>query len=582
MNHDIPRIKELFEQLTHAAQPYIDTLKAHPLYDESFAENVSGRLYMKHTNKLDEEDIGKHPLPFMAEDEYNLFIDCSMFWRDVYRVYTDAVVTKINASKQLTDSKDYAEGLILDPDAQPLEEVLKDAEQAEEEAQALMRSVEDLRLQLSLLAWVRYIESFAGDQAQKKIMSDIKLIARGIERPFIYLIDEHDPEKGRMYQIDIDHEYFAGKEPVFVPHNINDRPFNRDELTEDLMPLFYYHLRALDYYKLPKKQANKTIDAAFTRLWGATEIKNYTTSAVDVFYFTKDKVSNQLTLLEPEITRTLGLESKKDKRKNHQIDVYVTLRFDELEESLQGNIALVSLNKLDSADRQVLDALVTVWANGEKTTTVQSIYRIITKNPNSRITPEKEEEILDRLRKLSRTHIKIDASAEAQYYGELRGTIEGAIASVTIDTAYVNNKLTYNAVHILDLNMSPVYRYAKIKEQIASVPFKMLDTKSANKNDETIDIERYLIDRIEAIYKDKKTGKIVGDTILIEKIFEAAGIYEEGQKDFKKKKQRTIKKITGLLDGYIETGYIKSYKINSKGKVKNYSITITLKAYRER
>ena len=570
MDYNIPRITELVNQLIAAAQPYINALHEHPLYDEKFAENVSGRLYMKHTNKLDEEDFGKKPLPFMADDEYNLFIDCSMFWRDVYRVYSDAVVTKVNVSRQIADQDKYGNGLISDPDAQPLEEVLKEAEQAEEKTQALINRIEDLRVQLSLLAWVRYIENLDGDQ--KKIMDDIKLIARCIERPIIYMVDEKNPDKGRMYDITVDHEYFAGKEPLFVPNNINDRPFNREQLNEDLKPLFYYHLRALDYYNLPRKQAEKTISQAFTRLWGATEIKNYTTSAIDRFYFTKDKVSNQLTLLEPEITRTLGLESKKDKRKGKQIDVYVTLRFNELEESLRGNVAMVSLNKLDSADRQVLDALVTVWANGERTTTVQTIYRIITKNPKSRITPEKEEEILDRLRKLSRTHIRIDATAESDYYGELRGTLEGAIASVAIDTAYVNNKLTYNAIHILDLNLSPVYRYASIKEQIASVPIKMLDTKSANKNDETIDIERYLIDRIEGIRTED--GKIIGDTILIEKIFDAAGIHEEGQKDFKKKRQRTIKKITGLLDGYIGTGYIKSYTINSKGKMKSYSITI--------
>ena len=562
MNYDIPRITELVEQLTTAAQPYIDTLKAHPLYDEDFA-NASGRLYMKHTNKLDEENIGENPLPFMAEDEYNLFVDCSMLWRDIYRVYTDAVLTKISVSRQIADKEMYQQ-LILDPDAQPLEDVLKEAEEAEDQTQELINAVEDLRTQLSLLAWVRYIESLAGDQ--KKIMSDIRLIARCIERPLIYMVDEKDITQGRMFEISVDHEYFAGREPMLVPHNISDLPYNREQLTSDLKPMFYYHLRALDYYKLPRKQAEKTINTAFSRLWGTTEIKSYTTSAIDRFYFTKDKVSNQLTLLEPEITRTLGLENKKDKRKGKQIDVYVTLRFDELEESLQGNVAMVSLNKLDSADRQVLDALVTVWANGERTTTVQTIYRIITKNPNSRITPEKEEEILDRLRKLSRTHIKIDATAESAYYGDLRGQLEGAIASVAIDTAYVNNKLTYNAVHILDLNLSPVYRYAMIKEQIASVPFKMLDTKSANKNDETIDIERYLIDRIESYER-------TGNTILIEKIFDAADIREENYKEFGVKRKRTIKKITGLLDGYVSTGYIQSYKINSKGKIRNYSIT---------
>ena len=565
MNHDIPRIKELFEQLTQAAQPYIDTLRAHPLYDESFAENVSGRLYMKHTNKLDEEDIGKHPLPFMAEDEYNLFIDCSMFWRDVYRVYTDAVVTKINASRQLADQEKYPDGLILDPDAQPLEEVLKDAEQAEEEAQALMRSVEDLRLQLSLLAWVRYIESFAGDQ--KRIMKEIRLIAKHIERPIIYLIDESDPEKGKMYQIDIDHDYFAGKEPVFVPHDINDKPFNRDDLTEDLMPLFYYHLRALDYYKLPRDKADKIIETAFNRLWGVPEAKHFNTSSLETFYRTKDKVSNQLTLLEPDEEWQFALESQRDKKKGKLIDVYATLHLKGIEDALEGSSAGIAINRLEPEDRQVLDAIVTVWENGERTTTIQTIYRIITKNPDSRLTPEKEEEILNRLRKLSLSYIKIDATAESVYYESLRKKIEGSIISISIETDYVNGALTHNAIHILDLDRSPIYQYAKIKNQIASIPLRYLDTKTTNKNRETTLIEDCLIDKIESI-------EHTGNTILITTIFEAAGIHEEDHKNFKVKRNRTIKKIRDILDGYIGTGYIKGYTINQKGRNKNYSVTI--------
>ena len=565
MNYDIPRITELVDQLTAAAQPYIDTLHAHPLYDEDFA-NVSNRLYVKYTNKLDEEDIGKQPLPFMAEDEYNLFINCSMFWRDIYRVYTDAVVTKVNVSRQMDNRSRYGNGLISDPDAQPLEEVLKEAEEAEEKTQALINRVEDTRVQLSLLAWVRYIESLAGDQ--KKIMSDIRHIAKCIERPNVYMMDENDPDQGRMFEIVVDHEYFAGRETMLIPNNIADLPYNREKLTEDLKPMFYYHLRALDYYNLKTASAQKVVSTALARFWSAAEAQNYSTTSLDTFYRTKDKVSNQLTLLEPDIQRRMSAESQKDKRKGKEIDVYATLYLSGIEEALEGSTAGIAINRLEPEDRQVLDAIVTVWENGERTTTIQTIYQIITKNPRSRLTPEKEEELLNRLRKLSLSYIKINAAEESQYYGGvLKDQMEGTIISITLDTSYVNGALTYNTVHILDLDRSPVYRYAKIKKQIAAVPFKYLDTKSANKNRETTLIEDCLIDKIESI-------EHTGDTILIRTILDSAGIHEEGQKDFKKKRQRTLKKIQAILDGYITTGYITSYTINSKGRSKAHSITI--------
>lgn len=564
MERRIPIITEFVRQLTEAAQPHIDTLHAHPLYDEDFA-NASGRLYMKYTNKIEEENA-QNPLPFMADDEYNLFISCSMFWRDVYRVYSDAVVTKISVSRQIADQDKYGEGLILDPDAKPLEDVLRLAEQAEEKTQALMNQVEDIRTQLSLLAWVRYIESLAGDQ--KKIMSDIRQIAKCIERPNVIMMDESDPDQGRMFMIEVDHEYFAGRDTMLIPNNIADLPYNREKLTEDLKPMFYYHLRALDYYNLKTTAAQKVINTALTRFWSAAEAQNYSTTSLDTFYRTKDKVSNQLTLLEPDSTRRMSAESQKDKRKGKEIDVYATLYLSGIEEALEGSTAGIALNRLEPEDRQVLDAIVTVWENGERTTTIQTIYQIITKNPRSRLTPEKEEELLNRLRKLSLSYIKINASEESQYYGgQLKDQMEGTIISITLDTSYVNGALTYNTVHILDLEKSPVYRYAKIKKQIAAVPFKYLDTKSANKNRETTLIEDCLIDKIESI-------EHTGDTILIRTILDAAGIHEEGQKDFKKKRQRTIKKITAILDGYVSTGYIISYKINAKGRSKVHSITI--------
>ena len=493
---------------------------------------------------------------------------------DVNRVYTDAVVTKVNVSRQIDDSDKYGEGLISDPDAQPLEDVLKEAEEAEEKTQALMNAIEDLRQQLSLLAWVRYIESFNGNI--KKIMKEIRYIASCVERPNILMIDTKIPEKGSVYEIIIDHEYFAGREPILVPHDISKKPFNQADIENALRPLYYYHLRALDYFKLPNKTANKVIRDAFTHMWSNPDAQHYNTSAIDRYYQPTDKVNKQITLFQPGEPFKIDAANKQDRKKGKRIPIYATLQLEGLEEALKDSEAMITLDKLDPEDKQVLEGLITIWencpeeerVNGYVVTTPQILYRAMTRNPRARISKQKELELIGRVKKLSHSFIKLDATQESKAYNISfdNVSLDGAIVSVTIGTAYLNNNLVQSAI-FFSLYLSPLYNYAKATNRIASTPVKMLDTKAVNKNSESSRIEQYLMQRIETISSQ-------GNKILVRKIFDAAGIYEEDHKDFKKKKQRTIKKIRALLEGYIETGYLRSYHFNKQGRELYYSITI--------
>ena len=561
MNNNITELRERLRQLEREAQPFKDQLEAHPLHDKSFTENLSGRLYLKNMTDFDEEGQLFFIGDFLTQEEARIFVECSRLWLDINQAFTQAVINKLEAEKRARERSSYFES-IEGTSAQQIDELLTEAEETEEATRMLTAELDRIRTTLTLLGWTRYIDSLEGDQ--KRIMSEIRTIAKGIERPNVRELSETEI----IYEIIIDHKYFGAQRPIVLPKETASRPINRELITNTLRPLYFYHLRALEYYELPMKRAESIIETSFARLWGVTEAQHYNTSSLGTFYRTKDKVSNQLTLLEPDIERTLSAENQRDKKKGKQIDVYATLHLSGIEEALEGSSAGIAINRLEPEDRQVLDAIVTVWENGERTTTIQTLYQIITKNPRSRITPEKEEELLNRLRKLSLSYIKINAQAESAYYGgKLKDQIEGTIISISIDTSYVNGALTFNTVHILDLDRSPVYRYAKIKKQIASIPLKYLDTKSANKNRETTRIEDYLIDRIESIEN-------TGSTILMRAIFDSAGIYKEDFKDFKDKRKRTIKKIISILDGYVSTGYISSYKVNSKGRDQNYSVTI--------
>ena len=296
----------------------------------------------------------------------------------------------------------------------------------------------------------------------------------------------------------------------------------------------------------------------------AKELISYTSSsslASGNYVFPIDPISRKITELEvsneTEITNKIDVTGKKDKKKGKEdIITYVTLK-NELYDDL-------GITNIDDFDTAVMEAIITEWENGETITTPQSLYRIMTKNFNSRISEEKEEQILESLKKLRTYNIIINADEEAKYYPSLKlKSLEGTLISTSVFKGIYNRKEA--TLISIELKYSPLYIYAKEKKQLCSVPFNCLTTNKVNKNAETIKIERFLISRIESIPR-------LSNKITLETIFKEAGIKEACTDPTKRK--RTIKKIKELLDGYIETGYIKGYTVNIKGKAQ-HSITIT-------
>ena len=354
------------------------------------------------------------------------------------------------------------------------------------------------------------------------------------------------------------------------------------EVVEDtLAPLLYHHRKALEESEFSTSLIDTLIASKSKELAKASDIsmdeeslKSILTTSIDTLTFTKDKVSNQLTKLVSGKERKLSLENQKDRKKGTEITTLVTLNFDELAEGEDG---IKKLKSLDNMDRVLLDALYSVWVsaeangelvNGTAVTTLQVLYRIITKNPNSRLDAERELDLIDRLHKLSSAILTINATAESKYYKAL-ATFErsGAPVSVVIDRAIINGNVVDNAVYIMGVDKSPLYTYARLKGQIASVPLKQLDTKGRYKTEEMIVIESHLIRRIEALDH-------ISNGILIDSLLEEAGIVPDRYKSFNKKRSETIKKIEDILKGYVVNGYIRKYRIEPKGRLQYYKILI--------
>lgn len=363
-----------------------------------------------------------------------------------------------------------------------------------------------------------------------------------------------------------------------------------------LSPLLYHHRKALEEDIAKTALLNSYIEQKRTLLASepttevdADNFASYLTSSIDTYSFPHDKISNHLTRLIKGETQPLALENRNDKKKGNEITTNVTLDFDTIENSseLMGN-----WQAIDPYDREIINAIFTIWiekckrgeiVDGEAITTLQTIYRVLAKDSTGtlRLPKEKESELEERLMKLNSAKLYINADAEVKYYKALgeesvKAVLErkGQLMSIVMDKAKINGALVDNVVHIIRLDLSPLYLYAKIKGQIESVPIKKLDAKSVDHNAktivktaETISVEGYLIRRITAM-------EHISSTIVIDTILNEVGIYKQNYSNFNKKRSETIKKIENILNGYVRTGYIKSFEFKSKGRVRYYSVVI--------
>ena len=451
-------------------------------------------------------------------------------------------------------------------------------------AESLFRLINDAIFNLCEVGWNRYFKRLD----EEAVLSEIKALAdafRVVEEPigesgFL----EEATSKNLLALLETD--YYKTINRFIVPESYSTLSADSQMriLRAAVEPCFQRHIEALD--EDGQKRAEEIISGLVDRLFmeygtptAITDLptESFYTAPADTYFYYNDKVSNQLTLLEAGKERPLKLESDRDEKKGKSVTTLVTLNFDELS-TTDSNIKLSApiLDRIDNYDREIINAVFTAWQTaensgevvaGEAVTTLQTLYRYMTKNPSSTLTEEIEQDLTTRLTKLSAGIIKINASAEAVYYKQLANFERtGALMNIVIDKAYVNGNLVNNAVHIIRLDRSPLHLYAKTKGQIGSVPLKKLDTRTVNKNEEMIVIEAYLIRRI--------NSQKLNNLIVIDTLFDEAGIVRENYKDFNQKRKAVIKKIRALLVGYVNTAFIKGYEFISKGRAKYYGIKI--------
>lgn len=208
-------------------------------------------------------------------------------------------------------------------------------------------------------------------------------------------------------------------------------------------------------------------------------------------------------------------------------------------------------------DKEVHDAVASLWAAGNKNVTARQVYQAMTGSTSkpSAAMLEKVEESVDKQR---RTLVKIDFSQE------LRGkTAEFDGEQITPDSAYIETYmlnavkgvvLTTNGKRITgyELKDAPVlYRHDKTIRQLISVPQTLLEETSrvASNTETNILIRSYLIKRIKTM---NRNGQKLSKRIRYESVYKAIG----NETDNRTQRKRMNETVRTYLDAFVDSGFI--------------------------
>lgn len=233
-------------------------------------------------------------------------------------------------------------------------------------------------------------------------------------------------------------------------------------------------------------------------------------------------------------------------------------------------------NPLDEYDREIVNALHTIWESGAKRFTPQNVYESMTGSK----TPVKKklDEISSRVMKLDSTKVDIYLSDLFKKVYPTHKVPEKN--QVILESRIINvdrirwvdeyNKQTVQEgfVFLKEPTLTTVCKMCNY--QITTVPSKMLSSPSRkiSNTDTSVVLTNYLAQRI---YTMKNEPKISRD-ILFDTIFKDNNMLEKSRTEINR--IRTV--IFSILDAWVEDKFIKKYETNPKGKKRYHSISIVL------
>ena len=229
------------------------------------------------------------------------------------------------------------------------------------------------------------------------------------------------------------------------------------------------------------------------------------------------------------------------------------------------SVTLSSRQPFTEYDRNVADAVTSLYEYGDPShiITPATVYRAMVHQTNTE-TPSAQTlgAVTRSLDKMRFVRVQIDCTDELK---RRRVSLDGAqISGGKIDTYLLAlDKIDVMAsgkrVTAYKIIKAPVlYDYAKLTNQVLTVPSKLLDIPNQSNSEQRIAIKGYLLRRIKVM--QGKTAQ--SNRILFEKVYEAAGKPEAS----KTEKGRIKEYVTAVLDYWKSEKFIKSYTPVKKGK----------------
>lgn len=229
------------------------------------------------------------------------------------------------------------------------------------------------------------------------------------------------------------------------------------------------------------------------------------------------------------------------------------------------SVTLSSRQPFTEYDRNVADAVTSLYEYGDPShiITPATVYRTMVHQTN-RETPSAQTlgAVTRSLDKMRFVRVQIDCTDElTRRKANLNGT---QITSGKIDTYLLAlDKIEVIAsgkkVTAYKIVKAPVlYDYARLTNQVLTVPAKLLDIPNQSNSEQRINIKGYLMRRIKVM--QGRTPQ--SNRILFEKVFEVAG-----KSDADKNEKKRIRDYTkAVLDYWKSEKFIKGYTIAKDGK----------------
>ena len=400
------------------------------------------------------------------------------------------------------------------------------------------------------------------------ILSEYEKVRDNLYQDFLYQELEYFTQHIDELCKNIANYITSNIELIKVAKKVKDKWFakvykNDEEIQYRLLQELKPHLDLLKQ-KAPQKYEDitKKID---------DDIKSISKSVVNVKTSRTKKIKTDTTKIGSMIMKRPDNDKFYDeqdiqvltgKMKSTNIIVSVSLEIEELKK--QG-LDVPSADRLTPFDGAVLSTCMSLYEAGNQYINSEMIYSTLSGNKKeTKLTENMRKEIIDSMKKLMVTRIRIDAKNEfdkgrnssAHFYGVLlpNSIIENEIVTL-------NGKEVKDCIKILD--ESPLYKYAKGKRQIRAFNTEMLDAL-VNNTREAIELKFFLAQRITDMQnpKDKK-----GYIIRYDTIFEYIQIGNEKDNTTLVKKKRIRQLVRAILDDWKKRDIIKDYEeLNEDGK----------------